>query len=149
MTAAAGTRASGSPAHPSTHNDDLAGERPNFGRSLASFEVKNMDDLTAEEVAFRDEVRAFLDEKFTPGLRAEAAKQAGMFAEAPLAIRWQRILHEKGWVAPAWPIEYGGPGWSARQIEIFNDECARVGTPRLPGLGLRLCAPVIMRYGSA
>lgn len=108
-----------------------------------------MDDLTAEEVAFRDEVRAFLDEKFTPGLRAEAAKQAGMFAEAPLAIRWQRILHEKGWVAPAWPIEYGGPGWSARQIEIFNDECARVGTPRLPGLGLRLCAPVIMRYGSA
>lgn len=107
-----------------------------------------MDELTAEESDFRNEVRAFLDEKFTPGLRAEAAKQAGLFAEAPLAIRWQKVLHERGWAAPAWPAEYGGPGWSARQVEIFNDECARAGTPRLPGLGLRLCAPVIMKYGT-
>jgi alkylation response protein AidB-like acyl-CoA dehydrogenase len=108
-----------------------------------------MDDWTAEEIDFRNEVRVFLDEKFTPALRAESAKQAGLFAEAPLAIRWQKILHERGWAAPAWPAEYGGPGWSARQLEIFNDECSRAGTPRLPGLGLRLCAPVIMKYGTA
>jgi len=108
-----------------------------------------IEELTKEEAAFREEVRAFLADKFTEELRSEAAKQAGMFAEAPLAVKWQTILHEKGWAAPAWPAKYGGPGWNARQIEIFNDECARAGTPRLPGLGLRLCAPVIMRYGTA
>jgi alkylation response protein AidB-like acyl-CoA dehydrogenase len=108
-----------------------------------------MEKLTQEEAAFREEVRAFLADKFTPKLRSESAKQAGMFAEAPLAVQWQKILHEKGWAAPSWPVKYGGPGWNARQIEIFNDECARAGAPRLPGLGLRLCAPVIMRYGTA
>ena len=49
-----------------------------------------------EDLAFRDEVRAFLDEKFTPELRAAARRQAGVFAEASLGRQWHRILHEKG-----------------------------------------------------
>jgi len=106
------------------------------------------DDLTPEERAFRDEVRAFLDEKFDAELRAWTARQAGVFAEGELARRWHRILYEQGWIAPAWPPEWGGTGWTARQRAIFQDECARAGTPALPGMGLALCAPVIMKYGT-
>ncbi|MDB5447938.1 MAG: acyl-CoA dehydrogenase [Phenylobacterium sp.] len=106
------------------------------------------DELTAEELAFRDEVRAFLDDKFDAELRAWSARQAGVFAEGELTRRWHRILYERGWAAPSWPKEYGGPGWTGRQGAIFLNECARAGTPNLPGMGLNLCGPVIMRYGT-
>lgn len=107
-----------------------------------------MDTDAIDEDAFRAEVQAFLSEKFTPDLRAAAARQAGVFAEGDLAWTWHRILHEQGWIAPAWPEAYGGPGWNERQRAIFHEECARVGTPRLPAMGLSLCGPVIMRYGT-
>jgi len=106
------------------------------------------DDLTAEGLAFRDEVRAFLDDKFDLELRSWAARQAGVFAEGELARRWHRMLYEQGWIAPSWPKEYGGPGWTDEQRTIFQTECARAGTPSLPGMGLSLCGPVIMRYGT-
>jgi len=104
--------------------------------------------FSPEEEAFRDEVRAFLDAKFDPELRAQTARQAGVFAEDAVARRWHRALAEKGWSAPSWPKEYGGPGWTARQREIYAIECARVGTPSLPSMGITLCGPVIMRYGT-
>jgi len=107
-----------------------------------------MQDDTIEDAAFRGEVRAFLDAAFTPELRAWAARQTGVFAEGELALRWHRILHARGWVAPAWPEAHGGPGWTDRQRAIFHEECALAGTPRLPGMGLQMCAPVIMRYGT-
>ncbi len=104
--------------------------------------------MPAEDVAFRDEVRTFLDEKLTPDMRAAAARQAGVFAEADLNRRWQKILHEKGWVAPSWPVEYGGPGWSPVQRHIFADECARADAPMLPAMGLQMCGPVLMGHGT-
>lgn len=106
------------------------------------------DHLTPEELAFRDEVRRFLDEKYTSEMREQNAKQSGVFAEPALAQRWHKTLYAQGWIAPAWPKEYGGPGWNERQRQIFQDECARVGTPALPSFGLSLCAPVIMRFGT-
>jgi alkylation response protein AidB-like acyl-CoA dehydrogenase len=106
------------------------------------------DNLSSEDRAFRDEVRAFLDEKFDPELREQTARQGGIFAEHEVAMRWHKALAEKGWIAPSWPAEYGGPGWTARQREIYAVECARVGTPALPSMGLTLCGPVIMRYGT-
>jgi alkylation response protein AidB-like acyl-CoA dehydrogenase len=116
---------------------------------MNSGEVMTQEDsLSPEALAFRDEVRAFLDEKFDPELRAQTARQAGVFAEDSVARRWHRILYEEGWSAPAWPAEYGGPGWSASQREIFAMECSRVGTPALPSMGITLCGPVIMRYGT-
>jgi alkylation response protein AidB-like acyl-CoA dehydrogenase len=104
---------------------------------------------TPEEVeAFRQEVRAFLDEKLTPELRAITARQAGVFAEGELNRRWQAILYERGWVAPSWPKEHGGPGWSPMQRHIFADECAKADAPVLAGMGLQLCGPVLMGYGT-
>ena len=104
--------------------------------------------LSPEDLAFRDEVRTFLDAKFSPELRELSARQAGVFAEGELARRWHRILYEQGWIAPLWPTEYGGTGWTGAQREIFQAECAKVGTPSLPAMGLSLCAPVIMKFGS-
>lgn len=104
--------------------------------------------MTPDDAAFAEEVQNFMAEKFTPELRLQASRQAGVFAEGDLAWRWHAILHERGWIAPAWPEEYGGPGWTDRQRAIFHEACARAGTPKLPAMGLSLCGPVIMRYGT-
>lgn len=106
-------------------------------------------ELSPEDLAFRDRVRAFLDEAFTPELREAAARQAGVFSEGELALRWHKILYAKGWVAPAWPREYGGPGWTHVQRYIFDSECAEAGTPVLPAMGLQMCGPVLMGYGTS
>ena len=102
----------------------------------------------ADLAAFTAEVRVFLDQALTPELRALTARQAGVFAEGELCRRWHRILFERGWVAPSWPVEHGGPGWSPMQRFIFADECVKAGAPTLPAMGLQMCGPVLMRYGT-
>ncbi|MCE9649761.1 MAG: acyl-CoA dehydrogenase family protein [Parvibaculum sp.] len=104
--------------------------------------------LTREEAAFRDEVRAFLDEKLTPELKEAGSLTTSVFTDKPWNLKWQKILHEKGWAAPAWPVEYGGTGWNEMQKYIWASECARAGTPGLSPMGLRMCAPVLMKYGT-
>jgi alkylation response protein AidB-like acyl-CoA dehydrogenase len=106
------------------------------------------DRLTAEEAAFRREVRAFLAEKLTPELRAANARQAGVFAEGALNRAWHAILYEQGWIAPSWPVEYGGTGWTPTQRHIFSDECAKADAPVIPAMGLQMCGPVLMAYGT-
>ncbi len=101
-----------------------------------------------EDLAFRDEVRAWLDEAYTPELRAANARQAGVFADAGLNRLWHRKLYDRGWVAPAWPKEYGGPGFTAVQRYIFDNELAEAGAPSLPAMGIQMCGPVLMGYGT-
>jgi acyl-CoA dehydrogenase len=105
-------------------------------------------DLTASDLDFEAEVRTFLSENFTPALRAAAARQAGVFAEPQLSRLWHRVLFERGWIAPSWPVEYGGTGWSAMQRYIFDRECGIAGTPQLPAMGLSMCGPVLMKFGT-
>ena len=106
-------------------------------------------ELTREELAFRDEVRGFLDEKLTPELREAGRRVTSAFCEPRYSLPWQRILHERGWAAPSWPKEYGGPGWNEMQRAIFAAECARAGAPSLAPMGLRMAGPVIMGHGTA
>lgn len=106
-------------------------------------------DFTPEDERFRREVQAFLSEHLTEELKREARRQTTVFPEKDVAMRWQRVLHEqKGWAAPSWPAEFGGPGWNATQRYIFNEECARAGAPGLIPLGTRMLAPVLFRYGT-
>ena len=105
-------------------------------------------DIPADIEAFRAQVRAFLDARLTPDLRAANARQAGVFADGELNRRWQAILYEQGWVAPSWPKIYGGPGWTPLQQHVFADECAKANAPVLAGMGLQLCGPVLMGYGT-
>lgn len=97
---------------------------------------------------FTLEVRAFLDEAFTADLREESDRQVGIFAAPTLAARWHRILYERGWIAPSWPVTYGGTGWTPAQRAVFEQECARVNTPVLPTMGLLMCGPVLIGHGT-
>src|SRR5689334_24614719 len=105
-------------------------------------------DLSPDERAFRDEVRSFLDTHLPPDLREAGRRTTSVFTEKKWNLPWHKILHKKGWVAPSWPKEYGGTGWSDMQRYIFAAECARAGTPSLAPMGLRMVGPCIMRYGT-
>lgn len=105
-------------------------------------------ELSPADLAFRDEVRAFLDANLTPELREAGRRMTSVFCDKVHSLAWQRILHAKGWVAPSWPIEYGGPGWSEVQRHVFHAECARAGAPNLAPMGLRMVAPAIMAFGT-
>lgn len=64
-------------------------------------------------------------------------------------LLWHRILHKKGWIAPSWPKEFGGTGWSITQRYIWEQEAAAAGTfPPLP-FGLTMVGPVIYTFGIA
>jgi alkylation response protein AidB-like acyl-CoA dehydrogenase len=71
-----------------------------------------------------------------------------VFVEPDIAMEWQQILHEKGWLVYHWPVEHGGTGWTPTQKYIFEKECALADAPSLPVLGLRLLGPVIYEFGS-
>lgn len=99
--------------------------------------------------AFRADVRQWLAAHLTPELREVSALATSVFIDKPHNLAWQRILAERGWVAPHWPAEYGGPGWDETERYIFASECARAEAPNLSPMGLRMVAPCIMRYGTA
>ncbi|MYN12539.1 pimeloyl-CoA dehydrogenase large subunit [Pusillimonas sp. TS35] len=103
------------------------------------------DDNAALE-AFRDEVRAFLEEQLPYDLRRKVLEHKRLKKED--FLRWQAILHARGWAAPNWPTAFGGTGWSLAQRLIFDDECAIAGAPETVPFGLRMVAPVLMRYGT-
>jgi len=105
--------------------------------------------LTPADLAFRDEVRAFLDAELTEELRDAGRRSTSVFCDKAWNLRWHRILHRKGWVAPNWPQDYGGPGWSEMQRYIFAAECARASAPALSPMGLRMVGPCIQRFGTA
>lgn len=98
--------------------------------------------------AFRDEVRAFLQNALPDNICRAATRATSVFIDPAVSLPWQRILHAQGWAAPDWPTEYGGPGWSEIERYIFAAECARAGAPNLAPMGLKMVAPVIMHYGS-
>ena len=90
--------------------------------------------FTAEEQAFRQEVRDFLRAKLPAELSSKVL--GGKRMEKGDFVRWQKILFEKGWIAAGWPVEYGGTGWSPIQRYIFEEESAAAGAPRLTPFGL-------------
>ncbi len=104
--------------------------------------------FTADELAFRDEVRAYLKNCLPDHLKQAMRNTPSVFVEKDIALEWQRILHSKGWLAYHWPKAVGGTGWSPVQRYIFEKECALAGTPALSVLGLKLVGPVIYTYGT-
>jgi len=101
---------------------------------------------SAEECAFRDEVRAWLEANLPADLKQKVASFEEIGKQG--TQRWHRILSDKGWVAPAWPVEWGGTGWNVVQRFIFEEECGYAGAPQLPALSLMMCAPVLIRFGT-
>jgi alkylation response protein AidB-like acyl-CoA dehydrogenase len=101
---------------------------------------------TPEDIAFRKEVRAFIDANLDPATRAKV--KADKRLEKAEFVAWQKALHRKGWIAPHWPVEHGGPGWTPTQRHIFEEELAYGHCPRIIPFGLKMCAPVIMKFGN-
>ena len=99
-----------------------------------------------EELAFRDEVRAWLAGNLPADLRDKVAHYEHLSKDD--LLRWHRILAKQGWVAPAWPKEWGGTGWNVVQRYLFEEELGYVGSPPLIPFGLSMCAPVLLRFGS-
>ena len=99
-----------------------------------------------EEAAFREEVRAWLAASLPRELKEKVASYAHLSKEDLLG--WHRILAKKGWVAPAWPKEWGGTGWNVVQRYIFEEELGYAGAPPLIPFGLTMCAPVLLQFGS-
>ena len=100
------------------------------------------------ELAFRDEVRGFLDAELTPEMRRDVRRMTSVYAPHDLSMAWQAILHARGWAAPAWPVEYGGCGWTAAQRYIFASELAAAEAPPLSPMGIGMCGPVLIGHGS-
>jgi alkylation response protein AidB-like acyl-CoA dehydrogenase len=105
-------------------------------------------DFTAEDLAFRDEVRAFIAEAYDDDMRAHAAQSKNAHIDKAGQVRWLKRLNDKGWIAPDWPVEYGGTGWSHSKKYIFDMEMALAGAPSTSNMGLRMCAPVVMAFGT-
>jgi alkylation response protein AidB-like acyl-CoA dehydrogenase len=104
-------------------------------------------EFSAEEREFRDEVRAFLGEKLPPDLKERVARDEQPSIEELKS--WHSTLYEKGWAAPGWPRDHGGPGWTITQRHIFGEECAAADAPPLMPFGLTMVAPVIYTFGTA
>ena len=101
--------------------------------------------LSNEDLSFKAEVHNFLKESFTDEM-ADKVKNAATYKEG--IIEWQKVLFHKGWIAPSWPTEYGGTGWTDTQKFIFDNERASLGIPFLNPFGLKMVGPVIYTFGS-
>ena len=102
---------------------------------------------TPEELAFRDEVRDWVNANLPKALADKQKK--GMDLTKEDMQSWQKILGKKGWLGAGWSKEFGGPGWTAVQKHLFEEACAAAGAPRILPFGPVMVAPVIMTYGNA
>jgi len=103
--------------------------------------------LTAEELAFRKELRGWLEANVPKDWNAWREKP--LEESFPYLRAWQRKLYEAGWAAVSWPREYGGRSATLMQQAIFWEEMAGVQAPPMPNaLGLGLIGPTIIAHGT-
>lgn len=99
-----------------------------------------------EDEAFRAEVRAFITAKLPMQLRDKL--RAGGIATKEEIVAWTQHLHARGWAAPSWPAEWGGPGWTLVQRMIFQEEIAAAPAPEPQVFNIGMLGPVIYAFGS-
>ena len=101
---------------------------------------------STEELTFRDDVRSWLRSNLPAELKQKVESYQELSKDDLLG--WHRILAKKGWVAPDWPVEWGGTGWSVTERYIFEEELGYAGGPPLIPFGLSMCAPVLLQFGT-
>ena len=102
-------------------------------------------ELSAADKTFRAEVREFIAARLPSDIRRRV--EGGLALGREDYATWHRILHEKGWAAPAWPREHGGPGWTPVQRYVFDSEIAAADAPRVMPFGVSMVGPVIFTFG--
>lgn len=103
-------------------------------------------EFSPEEIAFQQEVRTFIAENYPEKLRSVQDEGHDLSKEDFLS--WHRILAKKGWIAPAWPVEYGGTGWTPTQRFIWSEELAHADCVGTMPFGLSMVGPVIYTFGT-
>ena len=102
--------------------------------------------FTPEELKFRDEIKTWI-KAHLPADIADKVHRAQRLSRDDMQ-RWAKILGKQGWLGYGWPKQFGGPGWTAVQKHLFEEECAMAGAPRIVPFGPVMVAPVIMAYGT-
>jgi hypothetical protein len=103
--------------------------------------VAELNALSDED--FRQEVRDFFDTEYPDALRHQLRR----FRWSEIRV-WTGKLHRKGWIAPNWPLEYGGMGLDASKIVIYMEEQERAGVGRAPDMGVVNVGPLLIKFGS-
>src|ERR1700733_7544219 len=104
--------------------------------------------FSPEEEAFRSEVRAFIADAKTKLPQSLGAPESATRTKEDY-LAWHKLLYKQGWIAPLWPKEYGGTGWTVTQRYIFNQEWANAETPPPLPFGIAMVGPVIYTFGNA
>jgi alkylation response protein AidB-like acyl-CoA dehydrogenase len=102
--------------------------------------------FTKEQIAFREEVRAWLKTAMPPHIRAKAEVDGNF--EHREVMEWHKVLARKGWAAPHWPVEYGGPGLDVTSRFVLSEELEFAGAPHLSPFGLSMVGPLLMQFGT-
>ena len=103
--------------------------------------------FTEQEEAFRQEVRDWVHAHLPKDISSKVHQ--GLRLTRDDMQNWSKILGRKGWLGYGWPKQFGGPGWTAVQKHLFEEECALAGAPRIVPFGPVMVAPVIMAFGSS
>ena len=104
-------------------------------------------EFTAGERAFAEEVEAFFEANMGPRISEQVRRNPSYVSKEDMRS-WQKALYEQGWIAPNWPKEHGGTGWTPTQKFIFEEAYQRHYAPRLSPFGLMMVGPVIYTFGS-
>ena len=102
--------------------------------------------LTAQQQAFRDEVRRFIQDRLPADIRTRL--RLGHPPRKEDTVRWQRILNERGWAAPHWPREYGGCDMGQMERLILLDETFRAPAPLPQVFNVGMLGPVLLKFGT-
>jgi alkylation response protein AidB-like acyl-CoA dehydrogenase len=102
--------------------------------------------FTDEERAFREEVRAWIDENLPAETRERMA--SGRTPTKAMQVDWQKRLNAKGWAVPHWPVEWGGQPWSAIKRFILSEEMQSTPAPSPLGFNCNMLGPVIIAFGT-
>lgn len=101
--------------------------------------------FSADYRVFQEKARTFVSDNLPPDIRDKVRR--GLNIQKDDLHRWQDVLAGQGWLAPAWPVEHGGTGWSLVERHIFQEELARGGAPQTSPFGVSMVGPVIYTFG--
>jgi len=102
--------------------------------------------FTPEQIKFREEVREWIQSAMPPKIKAKAAVDGAFDHDEQM--EWHKILYKKGWVAPHWPKEVGGPGFDVTKRFILSEELELASAPTLSPFGLGMVGPLIIQFGN-
>jgi alkylation response protein AidB-like acyl-CoA dehydrogenase len=102
--------------------------------------------FSQEDIKFKEEVKDFIMQNLDKNTQKKINN--GHHLSKDDLVNWQKKLYEKGWMAPNWPEEYGGTGWSITQRYIFDEECGAAAAPSALPFGVTMVAPVIIKFGT-